>query len=33
MFDTVFEFKMMVKSMAKEAKKSESLNKALIKKV
>ena len=33
MFDTMFEFKMMGKSMAKEAKKSENQNKALIKKV
>ena len=33
MFDTMFEFKMMGKQMAKEAKKSENQNKALIKKV
>ena len=33
MFDTMFEFKMMGKQMAKEAKKSETQNKALIKKV
>jgi charged multivesicular body protein 1 len=33
MFDTMFEFKMMGKSMAKEAKKSEAQNKNLIKKV
>ena len=33
MFDTMFEFKMMGKSMAKEAKKAENQNKNLIKKV
>ena len=33
MFDTMFEFKMMGKSMAKEAKKSEAANKKLISKV
>ena len=33
MFDTMFEFKLMGKQMAKEAKKSENQNKALIKKV
>ena len=32
-FDTMFEFKMMGKSMAKEAKKSEAANKKLIEKV
>ena len=32
-FDTMFEFKMMGKSMAKEAKKAENQNKNLIKKV
>jgi charged multivesicular body protein 1 len=33
MFDTMFEFKMMGKQMAKEAKKAETQNKNLIKKV